>query len=148
MSKRRGGNGANTLEVLTQLSQSFNEQINSCNKGRVPDPVTLSLVAVLPNAQSSATRLIKSSLPGVNLDCCIYRNDSVEAASSYVIRAENSGSRTIVNYNELAEMTVEEFIGAANQLKELHTGIDTNVVWWHFEVGEDFNTGDFNYALF
>ena len=92
-------------------------------------------MAVLPNASSSATKLIKSSLHGVNFDHCIYREDCDEAASSYIIRSEESGSRTIVNYNGLAEMTVEEFIKVADQFSSLDMSEGNGAnEWWHFEV--------------
>jgi ketohexokinase len=124
------------LEVLQQLGEIFERKLHGRNTGwdRDPEPVNLSLLAVLPNVNSPATNLIKSSLPGVNLDHCIYRDQCQEAASSYVIRAEKSGSRTIVNYNELPEMTVEEFSAAAGHLQSLHMGEEEDRTWWHFEV--------------
>jgi hypothetical protein len=96
------------------------------------EPVGLSLLAVLPNAASTAAEQVKSSLRGAAFDYCIYREDCKEAASSYIIRSQENGSRTIVNYNELAEMAVEEFIEIAE--KERTQGRKDGV-WWHFEVG-------------
>jgi ketohexokinase len=77
---------------------------------------------------------IASSFPGygqssrVDLSHCLYR-DSDDPASSYIIRSEATGSRTLVNYNELPEMTVEEFVLVARAFEAL--GEET---WWHFEV--------------
>lgn len=88
----------NTLEVLQQL-------LTRRNISTVPV-----LLAVLPNSVSLASQQIRSSLgPHVNLSHCFYRNDSLEAPSSYIIKSLDTDSRTIVNYNELEEMTVSEF---------------------------------------
>lgn len=65
--------------------------------------------------------------PRVQLRHCIYREQFEEPASSYIIKSQSTGSRTIVNYNELPEMTVEEFKAIADQL-------DPQVKWFHFEV--------------
>lgn len=67
---------------------------------------------------------------GINFGGCIYREGVEEPASSFVIRSEGTGSRTIVNYNGLEEMSVEEFRGVAE-------GADVGKMesWWHFEVG-------------
>ena len=58
---------------------------------------------------------------------CIYRDEFNEPASSYIIKSQESGSRTIVNYNELPEMTVDEFKKIADELGPRST-------WFHFEV--------------
>ena len=80
-------------------------------------PVSLALIATLPAESSSASQSIRGSLHGrVDLSRCIYREGCVEAASSYIIKAAGSGSRTIVNYNDLPEMTVDEFRAAADGL--------------------------------
>lgn len=61
------------------------------------------------------------------LDHCIYREQFQEPASSYIIKSQSTGSRTIVNYNELPGMTVEEFTQIADKLGPQAT-------WFHFEV--------------
>lgn len=137
MSKRRGGNGANTLEVLSHLREVSRHIPNGPKRADLDDlrPAKLSMMAVLPNAQSTASKMIKASLPGVNLKQCIYRDDHEEAASSYIIRSTQSGSRTIVNHNALLDMTLEEFIERAQEFNEEDR--DTNdgtCEWWHFEV--------------
>lgn len=137
MSKRRGGNGANTLEVLSHI-QKVSEKIP--NGPKRPDlndlpPAKLSMMAVLPNPRSTASKMIKTSLRGVNLDQCIYRYDQDEAASSCIIRSAKSGSRTIVNHNALPDMTVEEFIEAVQGFNNEGAGDnDGDYEWWHFEV--------------
>lgn len=45
------------------------------------------------------------------------------------MRSEASGSRTLVNYNDLLEMTEDEF---GNIARGFNPDQET---WWHFEVG-------------
>lgn len=76
-----------------------------------------------------AAQQIRAELePSVRLDRCIYREEFSEPASSYIIKSLVSGSRTIVNYNELTEMSVDEIKGVVDNVGE-RTG------WFHFEVG-------------
>ncbi|KAJ5676079.1 hypothetical protein N7462_008976 [Penicillium macrosclerotiorum] len=117
VSRRRGGNCPNTLEVLQQV-------ISHASSERA---LALKLVSVLPAKSSVASQQIISALaPGVNLDHCIYRENFTEPASCYIIKSQSTGSRTIVNYNELPEMTVEEFMTIADEI-----GPQTS--WFHFE---------------
>jgi ketohexokinase len=88
----------------------------------------LSLSSVLPAQSSVASQDIQNAFePRVSLRHCIYREDFEEPASSYIIKSQSSGSRTIVNYNELPEMTLEEFVQIADSLND-------EVAWYHFEV--------------
>ena len=115
--RRRGGNCPNTLEVLQQLIRLGTSA-----------PLSLALITVLPSTSSEGTIKVKSSLrPTVDLTHCIYREEWEEPASSYIIRSQSSGSRTIVNYNDLPEMTSEEFITMADRLGD-------KLKWCHFEV--------------
>lgn len=118
LSIRRGGNCPNSLEVLQQLLKDRDE-------------VQTHLVSCLPRKSSDATRRIISSFgQGSKIDFshCIYRDENTEAASSYIIRSKESGSRTIVNYNGLREMDVDEF---ERVVREFSSDQET---WWHFEV--------------
>ncbi|KAJ5790883.1 uncharacterized protein N7518_007894 [Penicillium psychrosexuale] len=119
ISHRRGGNCPNTLEVLSQLLQYRPSSAES----------SLNLIAVLPFKSSMASQQIQSSLGnGVWLDKCIYRESFSEPASSYIITSQATGSRTIVNYNELPEMTHPEFAAAVEPLHAV-----TDRPWFHFE---------------
>lgn len=114
--RRRGGNGPNTLEVLQHLIKGQGVGLR------------LSLCSVLPSATSLAAEEVSHSLgPDVDLSCCIYRQEHTEAASSYIIRSLETGSRTIVNYNDLPEMEVEEFSAVVERFRE-------EACWFHFEV--------------
>ncbi|GFF35515.1 putative PfkB family kinase [Aspergillus lentulus] len=117
ISHRRGGNCPNTLEVLQQLIAH----------SKTTSKVSLNLVAVLPAKASVASQQILAGFgPGVELEHCTYREPFSEPASSYIIKSQASGSRTIVNYNELPEMTVEEFTAIADK-------IGSTATWFHFE---------------
>ncbi|KAL6849572.1 hypothetical protein ACO1O0_009113 [Amphichorda felina] len=116
LTTRRGGNCPNSLEVLQQL---------------LSDDIKPYLVSCLPSKTSPATRrVIESYGPASSIDLqhCIHRERHTEAASSYIIRSEQTGSRTLVNYNDLPEMTVHEFERVA-----LSFGSDQET-WWHFEI--------------
>ena len=118
---RRGGNVCNTLEVLQHLLDS----------GQRQDEVALHLIACLPSKASSATAKLFSSFGSnstVDFSHCLHREDKGEAASSYIIRSQAQGSRTIVNFNDLDDMTLAEFTAVVDQFR------DETDCWWHFEV--------------
>jgi ketohexokinase len=133
---RRGGNCANSLEVLAQLL--------AAGPHRLP-PVKLHLVSCLPDAKAPATSRILSSFghgagaAAIDFGYCLYREGHQEPASSYIIRSAETGSRTIVNYNDLPEMTASEFeriVDAFAEHRDGDGGDDGDGVgcWWHFEV--------------
>ncbi|RFU77802.1 ribokinase pfkb superfamily [Trichoderma arundinaceum] len=114
---RRGGNCPNSLEVLQQLVEPR-------------DGVRMYLVSPLPSESSPATQRVKASFgesSPVDLEHCLYREAHTEAASSYIIRSEQTGSRTLVNYNDLPEMTVDEFETIVRRFNA------SDETWWHFE---------------
>ncbi|KLJ07289.1 hypothetical protein EMPG_17221 [Blastomyces silverae] len=125
ISRRRGGNTLNTLEVLQQLLGCRSQQLNTIS--------ALYAIAVLPAKSSPATKELEASFgPGssVDLQHCIYREECSEPASSYIIKSTSTGSRTIVNYNELPEMTLAEFVEIAGRLSAATAGSHR---WFHFE---------------
>lgn len=89
------------------------------------------MVSCLPSKTSPATKRVIESYgeaSPVDLQHCIYRDQHTEAASSYIIRSEQTGSRTLVNYNDLPEMTTHEFERVALSFTP------DQETWWHFEV--------------
>ncbi|KAF2498590.1 Ribokinase-like protein [Lophium mytilinum] len=122
LTRRRGGNGPNTLEVLSQLS--------SGGVGGSPSPLTLSLITTLPSRTSPATQTILDSLPTIDLSHSLFRSAHQEPASCYVLRSAATGSRTIVNFNELPEMTAGEL---REKVREVGGAGDGERGWWHFE---------------
>jgi ketohexokinase len=110
LSVRRGGNCPNSLEVLVQLLDHRNEGAHS-----EYEDVQLHLISTLPERSSVAAQKILSSFGDsqhrIDFDRCLFRSGCTEAASSYIIRSEAAGTRTLVNYNDLPEMTAQELIG-------------------------------------
>jgi ketohexokinase len=123
LSQRRGGNCGNMLEILEQLVL----------KAKATDALSLHLLSVLPAKQSVASQRIRHSFKSVIVDpLCIYRDEASEAASSYIIQNEHKGTRTIVSYNELPEMTKQEFAEQVDRLGLVHGSSWKG--WFHFEV--------------
>lgn len=82
----------------------------------------------MPSASSVGTGKIQASFgPNVDLSHCLYREQCSEPASSYIIKSSSTDSRTIVNYNDLPEMTVAEFATVVED-------IGNEATWYHFEV--------------
>jgi ketohexokinase len=107
------------IDVLGQLFQNEDKESTS------PD---LCLVVVLPSRSSPAVQDIFQSLAsGINTDYCIHREDSNEPSSSYIIKNLESDSRTIISYNALADMKLDEF-----QL--IVASLSQEASWFHFEV--------------
>lgn len=118
LKKRRGGNIANALEVLQQFDL----------------PTELILLCVLPARSTPGSNLVRASLGArVNTEYCIHREDYEEPASSYIIKSLDNDSRTIVNYNDLPEMSVSEFKDQVANI--IGSGTDERA-WFHFEGRE------------
>ncbi|OIW29793.1 Ribokinase-like protein [Coniochaeta ligniaria NRRL 30616] len=120
---RRGGNCPNTLEVLQQLLRQGST--TATRRDVVPH-----LVSCLPAAGSAATAKILSSFGDDTLadfSRCLYRRGHAEPASCYIIQSQAAGTRTIVNYNDLPEMTVQELGDIADGFRDMPQS------WWHFE---------------
>ncbi|PHH92717.1 hypothetical protein CDD83_5740 [Cordyceps sp. RAO-2017] len=126
---RRGGNCPNSLEVLQQLLEAEEEQGEGEGDGQRVRPY---LVTTLPQQSSPATGRVLASFgarPRVDFGHCLYRQGSTEAASSYILRSDASGSRTIVNHSDLPEMTAAEFEAVVQAFASDRHGR----TWWHFE---------------
>ncbi|TLS28413.1 hypothetical protein PpBr36_01577 [Pyricularia pennisetigena] len=125
---RRGGNGANTLEVLQQL-------LPRCGDQQGQTCPSLHLMTPLPDAESPETAQVVDSFgtdSPVDLSLCLHRKGIQKAASSYIVRSNATGSRTIVNHNPLSEMEVDEFLRAAETWFSKMQA-EPSRTWWHFE---------------
>jgi ketohexokinase len=103
----RGGNAANTLAVLRQMG-------HDC-----------AWTGVLGSDAEGDQVLTDLRLRGIATDCCI-RHSSGGTPTSYVILSRTTGSRTIVHYRDLPELSASDFAGVPIQ------GYD----WVHFEGRE------------
>ncbi|KAF4119616.1 ketohexokinase [Geosmithia morbida] len=123
---RRGGNCPNSLEVLQQLLLLHDPSVAA---------VRPYLVTCLPGRSTASSRRVFSSFDGpgpdgkspIDFTHCIHREGRVEAASSYAIRSAETGSRTLVSYNDLDDMTVGEFERVVRSFDPKQS------TWWHFE---------------
>ncbi|KAH8839515.1 hypothetical protein MCOR27_004771 [Pyricularia oryzae] len=125
---RRGGNGANTLEVLQQLLPRCGDQEDQ----RRP---SLHLMTPLPDLESPETAQVVDSFgidSPIDLSLCLHRKGIQKTASSYIVRSNATGSRTIVNHNPLSEMEVDEFSQAAETWFS-RMQAEPSRTWWHFE---------------
>jgi ketohexokinase len=128
VTRRRGGNPANTLEVLSDILRHALLQSHHS----YPDPeIKLHLISVLPDAQSQDAEFIRGSIREVQIPG-LWRNDHQLAASSMIIQSKQDDTRTIVSHGgDMPEMTCEEFI------TELRHTVDAFSVgekaWIHFE---------------
>jgi ketohexokinase len=108
-------------------------------RGLLP-PIKLHLISCLPNAQAAATAKILASFgDGNDIDFsrCLYRAGHDQPASSYIMRSADTASRTIVNFNDLPDMTAREFEAIADAFATDGHGDgdgDGDGCWWHFEV--------------
>ncbi|KAK8066986.1 Ribokinase-like protein [Apiospora hydei] len=121
LSVRRGGNCPNSLEVLQQLLKAQEQQSHK---------VRPYLISCLPSEEGPASARVKDSFgpdSPVDFTRCIYREQHDQPASSYIIRSEATGTRTLVNYNDLPEMSVHEFQAAIEGLGR------QDDMWVHFE---------------
>jgi ketohexokinase len=150
LSVRRGGNCPNTLEVLQQLlraSAGGDSDDEDADDAATPafsglqagrgTRIQTHLVSPLPGRASAATAQILSSFgtrqgpDDIDFSHCLYREGHEAPASSYVLRSAATGSRTLVNHNDLPEMTVEEFAATVESLQAGEAG--RGQWWWHFE---------------
>lgn len=102
--RRRGGNSANTLVVLSQLG-------HQC--------AWAGTLAAEPDAE-----VIRSDLASHNIDLsAVHTTSHGKVPTSYVSLSRDSGSRTIVHYRDLPEYQAHDF-----------NAIDLNAFdWIHFE---------------
>ncbi|KAF1841313.1 ketohexokinase-like protein [Cucurbitaria berberidis CBS 394.84] len=129
LTRRRGGNPANTLEVLTQLLEH-----NPTPSKPKKKPTELYLLSVLPDKSSNATTFVRDSLPQAHLDeSSIFRPGYTDTASSYIIQSQETLSRTVVSINELPEMTADEFIAKVTHMAINDDGTPWTKAWFHFE---------------
>lgn len=127
ISRRRGGNTANSLEVILQL-----ENHDPAMMTETSGAVALHLLAVLPDEHSASAKFICESIAGVNTaGMSLFRDGYEEAASSYIIQSQESRSRTIVSINKLPEMKIQEFKQRVESFASPLAAEE--MVWFHFE---------------
>ncbi|KAF9981277.1 hypothetical protein BGZ75_007470 [Mortierella antarctica] len=91
--QRRGGNAANTAEVLGQDPRAKVWYMSS-----MPSPV--------------ASKVLLKALEESNVktDACVYHSSQLSPPQAYIISASNPQTRTIISHSTLPDLTLEEFI--------------------------------------
>ncbi|KAH7079332.1 Ribokinase-like protein [Paraphoma chrysanthemicola] len=133
ITRRRGGNPANSLEVVSDLLEHVPSEL--LDGGEPPAPLTkLHLITVLPEETSIDSVTIRDSIPKVKVHG-LYREGFQEASSSVIIQDDESGSRTIMsNLNGLAGMTSSEFLQSFDRIVDgMKGGAEKEKLWVHFE---------------
>lgn len=106
--------------------------------------LSLTLISTLPRRASPASAWIVDSFDtlsndsnaecavrddrqptSIDLSRCIYREEFDEPASSYILSSSQTHTRTIININELPEMTTEEFVAICEELFQSKSTADT-----------------------
>ncbi|TPX45149.1 hypothetical protein SeLEV6574_g04051 [Synchytrium endobioticum] len=129
VTKRRGGNGGNTLCVLDQF-----RRVKANNDQEVE--VALEFVGTFAGERETAEKtspvvmdLLKRK--GISLSHSIFRGLQYETPTAWIIATPES--RTIVNYNELPDLTSSEFIERLGPVLDSPSAIGGYKVWFHFE---------------
>ncbi|KAF9106966.1 hypothetical protein BGX27_008931 [Mortierella sp. AM989] len=118
--QRRGGNAANSAEILGQ------------------DPrAKVWYMSSMPSQIASKVLLKTLEETNVRTDACVFHSKQLAPPQAYIIAAGDSGTRTIVSHSTLPDMTIEEFIKkfdaacmrAVSDIIEIHCPFR----WIHFE---------------
>ncbi|CAI2176206.1 9622_t:CDS:2 [Funneliformis geosporum] len=118
--KRRGGNAGNTLTVLSQfpLTQGY-------------------FMASMASKEASTFLLQDFEAHNIKTSTCIFRSNAKHAPVAYIIHANSTSSRTIINYNSIDELTFEEFKrkfdAVCNEVVISTSNSDFPFNWIHFE---------------
>ncbi|KAF0521902.1 Ribokinase-like protein [Gigaspora margarita] len=113
--KRRGGNSGNTLTVLSQFPN-----------------VDAWFMASMASKEASTFLVQDFEAHNIKTTTCIFRSSATHAPVAYIIHADNTSSRTIINYNSIDELTFEEF----QQIFDDTCSNDNSSIpfnWIHFE---------------
>ncbi|CAJ0625279.1 7852_t:CDS:2 [Entrophospora sp. SA101] len=118
--KRRGGNSVNTLTVLSQFP------LTRCH-----------FMGSMASKEASAFLIQDFQAHNIKTSTCIHRNNANHSPIAYILHSDSTGSRTIVNYNSIDELTFDEFKHEFDKVcTEEMIEDDDKIVpfdWIHFE---------------
>ncbi|RKP05547.1 Ribokinase-like protein [Thamnocephalis sphaerospora] len=109
---RRGGNAPNSAVTLAQFPARSSH-----------------LAAALGDESESRFFLADLTRNDVDVSACVHR-PGLPAPSSYILVGREAGSRTVISYNRVPELTLEELCTAYQRLSD---GCDGGISWVHFE---------------
>ncbi|TPX31849.1 hypothetical protein SmJEL517_g04937 [Synchytrium microbalum] len=129
VTRRRGGNGGNTLCVLNQY-----RRVKS--KTGVDVDLGLEFIGVFAGDRANAekTNSVVMDLTkrvGISLSQSIFRGNQYETPTAWIISTPDS--RTVINYNEVPEMTASEFIERLGPVLDARSAVGGYKGWFHFE---------------
>ncbi|KAF9160544.1 hypothetical protein BGX21_000427 [Mortierella sp. AD011] len=118
--QRRGGNAANSAEVLGQ------------------DPRTkVWYMSSMPSQVASKVLLKALDENNVKTEACVFHPKQLTPPQAYIIAASDSGTRTVVSHSTLPDITVEDFIkkfdAACMRSSSDITELACPFRWIHFE---------------
>ncbi|KAI1306703.1 hypothetical protein EDD11_004706 [Mortierella claussenii] len=91
--QRRGGNAANTAEILAQ------------------DPRTkIWYMSSMPSQSASKVLLRALEENNVKTEACVYHSSQMAPPQAYIISTMDTGTRTIISHSMLPDLTLDEFI--------------------------------------
>ncbi|CAB5357676.1 unnamed protein product [Rhizophagus irregularis] len=93
-------------------------------------------MASMASKDASAFLLHDFETHNIKTSTCIFRSNAELAPVAYIIYADNTSSRTIINYNSIDELTFEEFkrkfeAACVEEVDTLNNDLPFN--WIHFE---------------
>ncbi|KAF9904563.1 hypothetical protein BX616_001251 [Lobosporangium transversale] len=118
--QRRGGNAANTAEILGQDPRAKVWYMSS-----MPAP--------------AAAKILLTALErnNVKTEACVFHSAQLTAPQAYIISAKDTGSRTVISHSTLPDLTLEEFIKRfdAARMRAVPDIVDMSCPfnWIHFE---------------
>jgi hypothetical protein len=125
VTRRRGGNVGNTLEVLSDIISYWHG---------IPDSETrkLHLIAPLPEQNSADAAFIRDSMNTKLVDLAgPFHDPHPNAASCVILQSKERATRTIVSHSDLPALTLGHFNDIIRQvIDNLSVGSD---LWVHFE---------------
>ncbi|KAI8613782.1 Ribokinase-like protein [Chytriomyces sp. MP71] len=136
--KRRGGNGANALQVLSQFSAP--SESRAANSNQLESHLVAVLAGDHPDPSAPDTSFIISDLrintPRVSLAHCVFRGPGYSEPTAWIIAT--GATRTVINHTTLPELSHAEFITGMQPVLDAafsHTLANHNPpsLWFHFE---------------
>ncbi|ORY41211.1 hypothetical protein BCR33DRAFT_718877 [Rhizoclosmatium globosum] len=142
--KRRGGNGANVLQVLSQFQNPLIRRpgaasASATSSDALHPKLSTSLVAVLAGdkdahgSDSFILNDLRTNLAAVSLDHCVFRGNGYSEPTAWIVATKTT--RTIINHTTLPELSHAEFklsmLPAIDRVLKDPSVAES--LWFHFE---------------
>ncbi|KAG0315227.1 hypothetical protein BGZ99_007595 [Dissophora globulifera] len=119
--QRRGGNAANTAEILGQEPRAKVWYMSS-----------------MPSPAASKVLLRSLEESNVKTDACVFHSSQLAPPQAYIMSALDTGTRTIISHSTLPDLTLDEFVKKFDAACLRSGGSDLFAMqcpfqWIHFE---------------